>query len=123
MFHSHRHWCVRRAETPAELARRGTSYSWTLCTAFELGGYLFLNDSTSENGAVEFAVVKKPDKPRGRYQQVETITFGWCCYDKALDHIRRVLAGEYDAHAFTHAVEPRFDTPDEHGIRNCGFCA
>ena len=103
------------------MARLLTEHTWTLCTAIELDGYLFLNDSTSEDGAQEYAVVKKPTEPGGQHIQVESITFGWCSYDQALDSIRRVLSGEYDALDFARAVEPRLETAAEH--RRCPLCA
>lgn len=121
MFHAKRVWCVTPKETPEEVARLLTGSTWTLCTAIELSGYLFLNDSTSEDGAREYAVVKKPAGPGGQFVQVESITFGWCSYERALDHVRRALSGEFDALDFVRAVEPRLETAAEH--RRCHFCA
>lgn len=121
MFHAKRVWCVSPKETPEEVARLLTQSTWTLCTAIELRGYLFLNDSTSEDGAQEYAVVKRPAGAGGRFVQVESITFGWCSYEKALDYIRRALSGEYDALDFVRAVDPRLDTAAEH--RRCPLCA
>ena len=121
MFHTKRVWCVSRKESPEEVARMLTESSWTLCTAIELGGYLFLNDSTCEDGAQEYAVVKMPTEPGGRHVQVESITFGWLKYEAALDYIRRVLSGEYDALDVARAVEPRLESAAEH--RRCHLCA
>ena len=123
MFHSKRIWCVTPKETPEEVARLLKEHTWTLCTAFEIRGYLFLNDSTSEDGAAEFAVVKRPAEVGGQFLQVESITFGWCDYAKALDYIQRALSGDYDALEFVRAVEPRLETADEHRARYCQLCA
>lgn len=75
-----------------ELAEKLTAYTWTLCAGFRLlagdQALLFLNDSTSEDGAQEYAVLEE----EGR--QVESITFGWCDKAKAEEHIRAVLAGK-----------------------------
>lgn len=121
MFHSKRVWCVSLKETPEEVARLLTEHTWTLCSAIEIAGYLFLNDSTSEDGAQEYAVLKKASEPDGQFVQIESITFGWCNYDRALDYIRRALSGEYDALDFVRAVEPRLESAAEH--RRCHLCA
>jgi hypothetical protein len=123
VLHETRTWCVTPKNTPEEVAESLTRTTWTLCTAFELAGYLFLNDSTSEDGAQEYAVVKRPAAPGGPLVQVESITFGWCDPPKALDYVRRVLAGEFDTSDFAAAVTPRLETPDEHRRRYCPRCA
>jgi hypothetical protein len=119
MFHGKRTWSVGPVESAEQLAEKLTQHTWTLCTAFELAGYLFLNDSTSEDGAQEFAVVKR--MPGGTLRQVESITFGWCSETQALDYIRRSIAGEFDRADYAKTVSPRLETPEEHG--RCGHCA
>jgi hypothetical protein len=49
-----------------------TETSWFCCTGFELDGYRYLNDSTSPDGAQEFAVVKI-DGGAGKPRQVESM--------------------------------------------------
>jgi hypothetical protein len=69
-MHNRRRWCVSEVDSPEELARKLTSATWTLCTGFyvrEHPQYLFLNDSTHEDAAVEFAV----------YGAVIVM---WCCF-------------------------------------------
>ena len=87
--------------------------TWTLCTGFALehGGerYLFLNDSFSEDGAQEYAVLRC-----GR--QVESVTFGWCTYERAIEIIRDILAGQVEDLGPT---TPRLD----HGDTHCPLCA
>lgn len=86
-----RRWNVGNVATAEELAEKlsGDNHTWTLCTGFRHGGFLFLNDSFSEDGAAEWAVVRESD-----LRQVESITFGWCTEAEALRYIRGVLAGE-----------------------------
>lgn len=120
MFHSRRVWCVGPVESAEELARKITETTWCCCTGFELGGYLWLNDSTSPDGAQEFAVVKM-DGENGRPVQIESITFGWCNEQRALEHIQRTLTGGDDHNSFRREVEPRLDTPEQHG--RCSHCA
>lgn len=119
MMHEQRIWSVTTIESAEELARTLTESSWTLCTAFEHRGYLFLNDATGADGAQEFAVVKRLG--RGNFLQVESITFGWCTFERALDHIRDVIAGRDDANDFATRVAPRLEPADRHG--RCPLCA
>ncbi len=119
MMHDKRTWCVAPSDSAEELARKITEMTWTLCTGFELQGYLFLNDSTSEDGAQEFGVVKR--QPDGSYLQVESITFGWLNEERALAFIQESIQGNFDDKEFAHAVTPRLQTPQEHG--RCPHCA
>ncbi|MBY0457640.1 MAG: hypothetical protein K2V38_09905 [Gemmataceae bacterium] len=51
MFHDDRTWCVRPEGTPEAVASQLTRRTWPACTAFTVGGYLFLNDSLPEDGS------------------------------------------------------------------------
>jgi hypothetical protein len=66
-------------------------HSWTLCTGWAIDGYAFLNDSTSPDGAGEWAIVRLSDGA-----QLESVTFSWMERDEAEAYIARVLAGELD---------------------------
>ena len=123
MLHDKRTWCVADVSSAEELAERLTEHSWCLCVAFRLqgaaGSFLFLNDSTSEDGAVEFAIVREGTDGRGRCIQVESTTFGWCDEPKALRYIRQAVdEGEKGTET---PVEPRLQSPDEHVT--CPHCA
>lgn len=113
MLHTKRTWCVTEAGSPEGMAEKLTRHTWTLCTAFRLREYLFLNDSTSENGVQEYAVLTAPTYPDGPCTQVESITFGWCRYEEGLEFVRRILAHEYDGGG-TVLSGLRLETPDEH---------
>jgi hypothetical protein len=121
MRHESRVWCVSLMESPEDVAQVLTKPLWTLCSAADLGGYLFLNDAASEDGAQEYAVVKKPTRPCGAHVQVGSVAFDRLSYDQALDFIRRVLSGEYDARDTARAVDPRLETAAEH--RCCRHCS
>src|SRR4051812_48612903 len=114
MFHKTRTWCVSKVMDSAELARKLTESTWTGCTAFELDCYLFLNDSTSADGIQEFAVLKRPGQEGEAFFQIESITFGWCDFEKSLSYIRQILAGEYDQAAYRIEVTPRLEKAAEH---------
>jgi hypothetical protein len=108
---------VRDAE---ELACLLTGRTWTLCTGFELGGHLFLNYSTPEDSAQEYAVVKRPVVPGGPFVPVESITFGWCSLGEALAYVRAAVAGDMDGTDLCREVRPRLGTPATHG--RCHLC-
>jgi hypothetical protein len=56
MFHTDRVWSVTPVESAEDLARKLPEHTWTACTAFELGGYVWVNDATSPDAGREFAV-------------------------------------------------------------------
>jgi hypothetical protein len=120
MMHDKRVWCVAPVASAQELARMLTEMTWCCCNGFELDGYLWLNDSTSPDGAQEYATIKK-DGGHGRSLQIESITFGWCDEAQALEYIRRTLAGQDDDNTFRREVAPILQTAAEHG--RCHHCA
>ena len=113
-FHKTRRWSVADASDVATLADKLTQYSWCLCNGFRLGGYLFLNDSLSEDGAAEFAIVREADGT-----QVESVTFGWMSPGDAEALIRRVLAGEL-SEEYGRVPPSRWEPADEHD--RCHHC-
>jgi len=119
MFHD-RAWKVTEIATPEELAYKLTQQTWSLCNGFVVAGhpdYLFLNDSTSADGAAEFGVVKGGLDAEERVQ-IESITFSWCTEKKALSYIRRILAGKLGG--LHEPVTLRIASAEQHG--SCGFC-
>jgi hypothetical protein len=119
-MHHRRTFSVTTVESAEELARTLTEYTWTLCTGFRLGGYLFLNDSTSEDGAQEYVVLREPGGSPEPYRQVESITFSWCSYEQALGYVRRVLDGEFDGQGLE-VPAPHVEDVATHEV--CRHCA
>jgi hypothetical protein len=120
MLHKNRIFAVSPVETAPELAEKLTRHTWTCCTGFSLTGhpeYLFLNDSFSEDGAQEYAVLKRSREGRVT-RQVESITFGWCSQDRALELIQEVVSGAYDDGSWPISV--RTEPSSNH---HCGLCA
>lgn len=123
MLHADRVWCVAEVDTPEELARQLTEVTWCLCQGFRVQGhphYVWLNDSTSPDGAQEFAVVKL-GLADDHMTQLESITFGWCDYDRALELVRATLNGGDDTNEWARPVDATLQTPEEHGT--CIHCA
>ena len=110
---------VMDIDSPEDLAERLTAMTWCGCNGFRLGSYLFLNDSTSPDGAQEYAVLYEPTM-----QQCESITFSWCSYEKALKYIKQTLRGEFEpwsSPTLPSCFPDVVQTPEEHG--SCPHCA
>lgn len=119
MLHKSRTWCVTAVGSAEELAEKLTQHTWTLCTAFELDGYVYANDATSADGAQEYAVLRR-DGETSEFVQLESITFSWCSEVQALALIRRISAGEINSCQYGWISAGRFETPTEHG--RCLHC-
>ena len=122
MMHKSRTWCIFPIATKEDLAHKLAESTWCLCTAFEIGDYLFLNDATSEDGAAEYAVVKKPAVAGAPYIQLESITASWMSEERLLEFISRTLAGEIGLEVeWAREVQPKLETAEQH--KRCHRCA
>ncbi|MEZ5065892.1 MAG: hypothetical protein R3B81_14255 [bacterium] len=113
MLHERRRFHVADVEGVYDLCEKLTQHTWTLCTGFRLRAegqtLLFLNDSTSEDGAQEYAVFAGD-------RQVESITFGWCTLERAEELVCQVLDGRVvDMGSF----ELRLDESPDHVCHLC----
>ncbi len=120
MLHSKRIWTLSSIASAEELAEKLVQYTWTGCQSFSLGDYIFANDSTSPDGAQEYAVLKAAEDG-DMLVQIESITFSWCEEVQALAIVLRLLAGDCDSMVFDRVARCRFQTASEHGI--CEQCA
>lgn len=120
MLHESRIWGIHPASHIESLARDLTQFTWTCCTAFLLGDYIFANDSTSADGAQEYAVLRDPGAEHP-FVQIESITFSWCDENEAIELISRVLAGNYDGEHYGKVQRRRLQTRAEH--KTCHLCA
>lgn len=116
MLHKNRNWTILPVGTAEELAEKLTEHTWCGCNGFEYAGFLFLNDSTSGDGAQEYGIVQN-----GR--QVETVTFGWMKQEKALDYIRKIVSGPAGSlcEPWGEDLTARIQSPEQHG--RCYLCA
>ena len=113
-MHTGRIWNVAGPFGPAQLAERLTKYSWTLCSGFECLGFLYLNDSTSEDAAQEYAVVRKSD-----LVQVESITVSWMDADQIAAFAAETWQRE--VHPSYGSIEPK--NLDHDSVEYCTRCA
>jgi hypothetical protein len=110
VIHRNRTFTVADVSSAEEVAQKVTEQSWTLCTGFRLCDLLFLNDSFSEDGAQEYAVIRDD-------RQVETITFSWTSPARALELIEWLIdGGTSDMGPFS----PQIDDSPHH---RCPLCA
>ena len=58
MIHASRRFHPVKVDSVGQLVDDFVRCTWTRCTGFSLQGLLFLNDSFSEDGAQEYAVVR-----------------------------------------------------------------
>lgn len=125
MMHKKRRRSVSTVATAEELASMLTTRTWTLCSGFTIEGHpnlLFLNDSISEGGAAEFALVRI-SIDASSWMQIESITFSWCTAEQALEHIRRALRGEYDESDLAMAVDLAGHLDPPGTPHRCHLCA
>lgn len=112
MFFQQRIHTVREVERPEELARLLTGGTWCNCNGWKLGKYLYLNDSTCPDGAQEYGVINSETG-----KQVESITFGWCSYERALTYILEVQEGKYEDQAWS--TPYTIDHAEKHTCHHC----
>jgi hypothetical protein len=100
MIHTKRVFGVQKIPDIKTLANQLFHYTWTGCTGYQLGDYLFLNDSFSPDGAQEFAVHRISDD---KFFQIESITIvNWSFSEKYLEELlskameSRLIIGSYE---------------------------
>ncbi len=99
--------------TPNELAHILYDHTWCLCSGFQIDHLVFLNDSTSPDGAQEYAVFDIFAK-----KQIESLTVSW--YDnvyKLEKEISSLLKS--NEHHILHRDMPSLNHPEG----SCMHCA
>jgi hypothetical protein len=102
--------------------------TWTLCTGWKVGDTLYLNDSTSEDGAQEYAVLRvRSEDGRLSAQQFESVTFGWMELDEIKDFIDQTWNADIETGDYAEIVK-YFDgiifVQDHHDtLPHCSLCA
>ena len=110
MIHASRRFHLVEVDSVGQLVDDFVRCTWTLCTGFSLQGLLFLNDSFSEDGAQEYAVVRDG-------QQIESITVSWMSRAELHNTIDALLQGSDVDYG---PVHPRIDQAEDH---HCPLCA
>ena len=109
MIHDKRRFGIVTVANVGQLVEALKEHSWTLCTGFALQEILFLNDSFSEDGTQEYAVVRA-----GR--QIESLTVSWMSRAELhndIDWLVRGGGGDYGP------VEAPTEPMDDHSCPRC----
>lgn len=113
-----RAWCVQLIDSAEVLALKLATQTWTLCSAFQIGNYVWLNDSVNDSLQV-YAVVKR--QLDGSIVQIESTTVSWCDPLHVQQFIEQVLEGQFDRHARRLDIPPGIESRQQHG--RCQHCA
>ena len=121
MIHMDRVFNVKTCSAEEMIADFEHTRSWTLCSAWRVGDTLYLNDSFSEDGAQEYAVVRIQSD--GQQAQFESVTFGWMSAEEIARFIRETWNADLARPEWHElpilAVRVRVD----HGDGVCPLCA
>ena len=86
-MHRKRRWSVQTWELK-DIAEKLTSSTWTLCTGIRWNGLVLLNDSVSEDGAQEYAIIREDSGVL-----VESFTCSWMKLARLAACLHRLAAG------------------------------
>ena len=106
MMHRNRIWGEPVEVTLEEFAEKvADGRTWTVCTAWKVGEYVFVNDATGDDGAQEYAVlVRDPESPDG-WLQIESWTCSWMSRDEIPSYYAKLAHAPLAAFG---KVTPRF---------------
>lgn len=122
MYFEKRKLRIYKIDDIKELAQKLASFNTQcLCTGFLFQDVLFINDSSSEDGAQEYAIVL-PQKDAQMGLQIESVTFGWI--EDEAKRIQTILdmvkykdeIGEAPIHE---PVKLNVDDSEKHSCRYC----
>jgi hypothetical protein len=116
MLHKNRRFCVADVARAGDLVQKfkGPVTTWTRCTGFRYRGWLWLNDSISEDGAQEYAVVREDTMV-----QWDSYTVSWSSTESLREFIDELDRGEGEG-PFYGSITNRIETPEQHG--RCHLC-
>jgi hypothetical protein len=92
MLHDERVWGEPVEVTLDEFAEKVTGTTWTNCTAWKVGDFVFVNDAFGGDGAQEYAVLVCED---GQWFQVESWTCSWMDARSLREHFARLPNSEF----------------------------
>lgn len=96
MMHTTRRFQIADVASVEELAKKLHEHTWTLCTAFRVGDLVLANDSTSPDGAQEYAVFRPLKDSAGHYKQIESLTVSWFeSEEKLRQTLQAIVNGEW----------------------------
>ena len=105
MLHDTRVWGEPVEVTLDEFIDKVTNYTWTNCTAWKVGPYVFVNDAFGGDGAQEYAVLEQDAE--GNWFQIESWTCSWMDAQSIPNHFAKLATSEFRS--------PVFPTFEKHG--------
>jgi hypothetical protein len=109
MIHASRRFHLIEVDSVGQLVDDFKKCTWTLYTGFAFQGLLFLNESCSEDGAQEYAVVRDG-------QQIASLTVAWMSRAELHKTIDALLQGRDVDYGPVHSV---IDHAEDH---HCPLC-
>lgn len=116
MMHQRR-WMVTDVATPEELAAQLAHGNWTLCTGFRCNGFVWINDSFTEDSIQEYGVVRECDGV-----QIESVTVDWCTPEKIAAYQRQYEAGVTGPWVMGNVPAWQMETAEAHARMYCELC-
>lgn len=93
MMYQSRKWRIRQMDNSLDLALLLKQRPWPVDTGFQLGEYLFLNDSLSPFGCQLYSVVHMG---KAGPLEVDLIELHWLDLDDLVSLIEAIIDGEFD---------------------------
>jgi hypothetical protein len=121
VIHHARAFRLTEVYSAEELAGKLTDRDWPLCSGFQLGDYLFLNDTAHADDLQQFAVVKRPETAAAHYRQITNVCFAQGAVAENLRSVERILAGRLDRRGAVVRHQLYLETAAEHEL--CHYCA
>lgn len=119
MMHKNRRFAVSEVESIDDLVEKLANHSWCGCQGFRLKDTYWLNDSTSGDGAQEFAVFIKITEDINLYAEIESITVSWCSPERLRELIEKMLDTSHEKTIYGNYTLI-IQTPQEH--KSCYCC-
>ena len=119
MIHKDRTFNIKTCSADEMIADFQHTRSWTLCSGWRVGDTLYLNDSFSEDGAQEYAVIRvMPDSAI----QFDSVTFGWMTPERIAAYIHETWNCDLESPTWKDGWRAPVIVNEEHG-KTCPLCA
>lgn len=121
MIHTDRIFNIKTCSADEMIADFEHTRSWTLCSGWRVGDTLYLNDSFSEDGAQEYAVIRAQSD--GKQAQFESVTFGWMEPEAIAAFIRETWNADLTQPEWRKLPLLAVSVRTDHGEGTCPLCA
>jgi hypothetical protein len=126
MFNGQVGFNVQTYQTVEELVESfERCHTWTLCTGFRIDNLVLLNDSASENGAQEYAVIQimEEDDEVMLGWQFESYTMSWMSHERKIEAITEALKMTLESYLPESFKWVKSIKLAKHGEGSCPHCS